>query len=133
MCIRDSGYTGATLTLLAALGLGWSIFSGMSWLSAAERFGSLLETTYGAVRDLIERWQDRRIGREVAREREAVVDDEKRRVEGHGPIYIEAPEPAAPLPAKVEKRIERERQVPLFPEAVVGGLLPPDVYKRQYR
>jgi S-DNA-T family DNA segregation ATPase FtsK/SpoIIIE len=123
--VRYLGYTGATLTLLAALGLGWSIFSGMSWLSTAERFGSLLETAYGAVRDLIERWQDRRIGREVAREREAVVDDEKRRVEGHGPIYIEAPEPAAPLPAKVEKRIERERQVPLFPEAVVGGLLPP--------
>ena len=58
--VRYLGYTGATLTLLAALGLGWSIFSGMSWLSAAERLGTLLETAYGAARDLIERWQDRR-------------------------------------------------------------------------
>ncbi|HNK03425.1 MAG TPA: DNA translocase FtsK, partial [Accumulibacter sp.] len=29
------------------------------------------------------------------------------------------------LPPKVEKRIERERQAVLFPEAVVGGMLPP--------
>lgn len=38
MSVRYLGYTGATLTLLAALALGWSIFSGMSWISAAERF-----------------------------------------------------------------------------------------------
>ncbi|MBL0208120.1 MAG: DNA translocase FtsK 4TM domain-containing protein [Propionivibrio sp.] len=125
LAVRYLGYTGATLTLLAALGLGWSIFSGMSWLSAAERFGALLEAACGAVRGLFERWQDRRIGREVAREREAVVDDEKRRFETQAPIIIEVPEPAIPVSAKVEKRIERERQVPLFPEAVVGGLLPP--------
>ncbi|MBK7424050.1 MAG: DNA translocase FtsK 4TM domain-containing protein [Propionivibrio sp.] len=125
LSVRFLGYTGATLTLLAALILGWSIFSGMSWLTAAERFGALFEAAWGAVHSLIERWQDRRIGREVAREREAVVEDEKRRVETQEPIFIEKPAPAVAMPVKVEKRIERERQVPLFPEAVVGGLLPP--------
>jgi S-DNA-T family DNA segregation ATPase FtsK/SpoIIIE len=123
--VRYLGYTGATLTLLALLALGWSVFSGMSWISAAERFGGLLEAAYAGVRDLIERWQDRRIGREVAREREAVVEVEKKRVDAHEPIFIEAPAPVAPLPPKVEKRIERERQTPLFPEAVAGGMLPP--------
>ena len=123
--VHAFGYTGATLTLLAALALGWSIFTGISWLTAAERMGALVELAFNAVRGLIDRWQDRRIGREVAREREAVVEVEKKRVETHEPIIIEAPEPVAPLPPKVEKRIERERQVPLFPEAVVGGMLPP--------
>jgi len=123
--VRVLGYTGATLTLIAALALGWSIFSGISWLSTVERIGTLLELTFGALRDLIDRWQDRRIGREVSREREAVVEVEKKRVETQEPIFIEAPEPLAPVPAKVEKRIVRERQVPLFPEAVEGGLLPP--------
>ena len=123
--VRYLGYTGATLTLLAALAVGWSLFSGMSWLTAAERFGTLLENTYSAVRNLFDSWQDRRIGREVAREREAVVEVEKKRVETQEPIFIEAPEPVAPVPAKVEKRIVRERQVPLFPEAVEGGMLPP--------
>lgn len=40
------GYTGATLTLIAALALGWSIFTGMSWLTAAERMGALVELAY---------------------------------------------------------------------------------------
>ena len=123
--VHAFGYTGATLTLLAALALGWSVFTGMSWLTAAERVGALVELGFATVRGLIDRWQDRRIGREVAREREAVVEVEKKRVETHEPIIIEAPEPVAPLAPKVEKRIERERQVPLFPEAVEGGLLPP--------
>ena len=126
LTVRYLGYTGATLTLLAGLALGWSIFTGMSWLTAAERFGALLEMTYGAARNLIDRWQDRRIGREVAREREAVVEVEKKRVETQEPIFIEeAAAPIAPVSPKAEKRIVREKQAPLFPEAVEGGLLPP--------
>ncbi|HRF04441.1 DNA translocase FtsK 4TM domain-containing protein [Accumulibacter sp.] len=131
--VRNLGYTGATLALFALLALGWSIFTGVSWLAAAEGIGALFERAVLGVHRVFERWQDRRIGREVAREREAVVEVEKRRGETHEPILIERREPviaaaaaaAAPLPAKVEKRIDRERQAPLFPEAVSGGLLPP--------
>ena len=119
------GYTGATLALLAGLAVGWSIFTGISWLTVIERVGATLELSYFGVRNVIEGIQDRRIGREVARERDAVVEVEKRRVEAHEPIMIEVPEPVAPISAKVEKRIERERQAPLFPEAVEGGMLPP--------
>jgi S-DNA-T family DNA segregation ATPase FtsK/SpoIIIE len=125
LSIRYFGYTGATLALIAAWALGWSIFSGMSWLSAVERLGALLEGLFTAVRSLADRWQDRRIGRGVARERSAVVEDEKRREVAREPIFIQAPPPEAPVLPKVERRIERERQTPLFPEAVVGGLLPP--------
>ncbi|WP_300454260.1 DNA translocase FtsK [Accumulibacter sp.] len=174
--VRYLGYTGATLALFAMLMLGWSIFSGMSWITAAERVGSLFEATIRGVGKLFERWQDRRIGREVARERQAVVEEEKKRGEAHDPTPLDksratakpspklirppesvrhepvlsepaspiaspptakapadppaaADEPAppapAPLPAKIEKRIDRERQAPLFPEAVAGGMLPP--------
>ena len=125
MSVSYFGYTGATLALLAALALGWSIFSGMSWLTAAERVGGTLETMCAALRNLVDGWRDRRIGREVARERRAVVDDEKRREETREPLVIEKPVREEPVPPKVEKRLERERQVPLFPEAVEGGLLPP--------
>ncbi|MEF8731053.1 MAG: cell division protein FtsK [Candidatus Accumulibacter phosphatis] len=126
--VRNLGYTGATLALSALLALGWSIFTGVSWLAAAEGIGALFERAVLAVHRVFERWQDRRIGREVAREREAVVEVEKKRVETQEPILIERREPViagAPLPPKVEKRIDRERQAPLFPEAVSGGLLPP--------
>ncbi|MCP5228968.1 DNA translocase FtsK [Accumulibacter sp.] len=126
--VRNLGYTGATLALFAMLALGWSIFTGISWISAAEGIGNLFEKAWLAVHGTFERWQDRRIGREVAREREAVVEVEKKRGETHEPILIERREPvvsAPPMPPKVEKRIDRERQAPLFPEAVSGGLLPP--------
>ncbi|WP_313951366.1 DNA translocase FtsK 4TM domain-containing protein [Accumulibacter sp.] len=126
--VRYLGYTGATLALFSLLALGWSIFSGISWISAAEGIGALFEGAWLAVHGLFERWQDRRIGREVAREREAVVKVEKKRGETHEPILIEKREPvvaAPPLPPKVEKRIDRERQAALFPEAVRDGLLPP--------
>lgn len=125
LSVRYFGYTGATLALIALWALGWSIFSGMSWLSAAERLGALIERLIFGTRNLIDSWKDRRIGREVAREREAVVEDEKKREEAREPIIIQAPPPELPVPAKVEKRIERERQTPLFPEAIVGGMLPP--------
>ncbi len=125
LSVRYFGYTGATLALIASWALGWSIFSGMSWLSAAERVGGLLERLVTGTRNLVDGWHDRRIGREIAREREAVVEDGKRREEAREPILIQPPLPEAPVPAKVEKRIVRERQTPLFPEAVEGGLLPP--------
>jgi S-DNA-T family DNA segregation ATPase FtsK/SpoIIIE len=125
LAVHYLGYTGATLALLAVLMLGWSVFSGMSWIRAAERCGAGFEALYFCLRALRERWQDRRMGREVARERTAVVKVEKKRVEMHEPVLIEAHEPAIEISPKAEKRIERERQTPLFPEAVVGGLLPP--------
>ncbi|MDR2614131.1 MAG: DNA translocase FtsK 4TM domain-containing protein [Candidatus Accumulibacter sp.] len=124
LSVEHFGYTGATLVLLAAWALGWSLFSGLSWLSVIECLGALVENLAVSVRKLIERWQDRRIGREVARAREAVVEDEKRR-EAREPIIIQAPLPEEPVSPKIERRIERERQSPLFPETVVGGLLPP--------
>jgi S-DNA-T family DNA segregation ATPase FtsK/SpoIIIE len=98
LAVRYLGYTGATLALFAMLVLGWSIFSGMSWITAAERVGRSLEARRLAVRKLFERWQDRRIGREVAREREAVVEVEKKRsTSRHEPILIEKP-PAVTRP-----------------------------------
>ncbi|PKO87180.1 MAG: cell division protein FtsK [Betaproteobacteria bacterium HGW-Betaproteobacteria-12] len=120
------GYTGSTLFLLLAMAAGWSIFSGMSWLWAFERLGFLLESLVGFVIGRIEAWRDRRIGREVAQQREVVVEEEKRRVELHEPIVIEAPAPVeVPMSKKAEKRVEREKQSLLFPEAIVGGRLPP--------
>lgn len=119
------GYTGATLLLLAAMAVGWSVFSGMSWLWFFERLGGMLEGTCLGVYGFFERWQDKRIGREVAQQREAVVEQEKKRVEFQEPVLIEPPAPVeVAISPKAEKRIEREKQANLFPEVVPGGQLP---------
>jgi len=119
------GYTGSTLLLLTAMAAGWSIFSGMSWLWAFERLGALMESTFALIFGLVDSWRDRKIGREVAQQREEEVEVEKRRVELHDPIVIEAPRPEVEVSRKAEKRAEREKQVALFPEAIIGGQLPP--------
>ena len=119
------GYTGATLFLLAAMAAGWSFFSGMSWLWAFEKIGILLETFVGFFYVRVDAWRDRQIGREVAQQREVVVEEEKRRVELHDPIIIETPAPEVPVSKKAEQRAEREKQAALFPEVIIGGQLPP--------
>ncbi|MFH1657951.1 MAG: DNA translocase FtsK 4TM domain-containing protein [Pseudomonadota bacterium] len=119
------GYTGATLFLLAVMAAGWSIFSGMSWVWAFEQLGLFLESFLGFFYGRVDAWRDRQIGKEVAQKREVVVKEEKQRVELHDPIIIETPPPEVPISKKAEARIEREKQVALFPEAIFGGQLPP--------
>ena len=120
------GYTGSTLLLLALIAASWSVFSGMSWLWAFEKLGYGLESFVGFFYGRVDAWRDRQIGKEVAQQREVVVEEEKRRVELHEPIVIETPAPpAVPVSKKAEARVEREKQQMLFPEAIVGGKLPP--------
>ena len=122
---KQLGYTGSTLFLLAAMAVGWSIFSGMSWLWAFAKLGLILEAFVGFFYGRVDAWRDRQIGKEVAQQREVVVEEEKRRVELHEPIVIETPPPEVPVSKKAEARLEREKQQMLFPEAIVGGQLPP--------
>ncbi|HRE16522.1 MAG TPA: DNA translocase FtsK 4TM domain-containing protein, partial [Rhodocyclaceae bacterium] len=113
------GYTGATLALLLAMVVVWSIFTGMSWLLAFERLGWALETFVMFFYGMVDRARDRRLGRELAQIRESEVEVEKRRVEHHEPIIIETPAPEPAVSAKAEKRLEREKQGALFPEAII--------------
>ncbi len=120
------GYTGATVLLLALIAFSWSLFTGMSWLWAFEQTGFILERFVGFFYGRVDTWRDRQIGKEIAQQREIVVEEEKRRVELHEPIIIEPPAPPeVPVSKKAEKRVEREKQAMLFPDAIVGGKQPP--------
>ncbi|MEY2631798.1 MAG: hypothetical protein RIR00_452 [Pseudomonadota bacterium] len=122
---RTLGYTGATLFFLLGIAVGWSILTGMSWLLAAERVGGVLEGLYNLCLNRAELWQDKRIGREVAEKRKVdVAVEKKQRAEVVTPLVIEPTLVEVPVSPKVERRIEREKQAVLFPEAVIGGLLP---------
>jgi S-DNA-T family DNA segregation ATPase FtsK/SpoIIIE len=116
------GFTGGTIILIALFAAGLTIFTGMSWLKLIERLGALLEGIWFGSIHLYQRWQDRRIGREVAREREAEVEVERKRFEAfHAePIRIEPAEVVVPK----STRREKERQAPLFMD-IPGGALPP--------
>ena len=104
------GFTGATLVLLTLAAIGFSFFTGVSWLAVSELAGSLLEGAYGLVLSAWERRQDRKLGEVAREERELVVETEKKREEEHPPLRIEPPV----VEIKKSERVQKEKQAPLF-------------------
>jgi S-DNA-T family DNA segregation ATPase FtsK/SpoIIIE len=114
------GFTGGTLALLVAIAGGFSLFSGVSWISVAERIGQGLEALYALV---LRRWEERRdreIGERAVAKREAVVEVTRERLEDREPIRIESPVTEIPKSTRVIK----EKQKPLF-EDLPDSPLPP--------
>jgi S-DNA-T family DNA segregation ATPase FtsK/SpoIIIE len=120
------GFTGGTLILLVLWMAGWSLVTGVSWLWFAEKFGALLEAAWLGGFALVENWQDRRYGRALASRREAVVAEERKKIEINPPlpVKIESADLEIPLAKKAEVRIEKERQSSMFFDAP-GEALPP--------
>ncbi len=104
------GFTGATLLLLTLAAVGFSLFTGVSWLAVAEFTGMLLETAAGYARRTWEQRADRKAGEIAREEREGVVEAEKKREEEYPPLII------APAAAEIRKseRVQKEKQAPLF-------------------
>jgi DNA segregation ATPase FtsK/SpoIIIE, S-DNA-T family len=114
------GFTGATLALLVLIAIGFSLFTGISWLRVMEKLGGGLEQGYFHALQSWRRLRDRRTGEQAQTRREEFVEVEMQRLAIHEPIRIEPP---APEPAK-SIRVEREKQVPLF-EDLPDSPLPP--------
>ncbi|MDY0012857.1 MAG: DNA translocase FtsK 4TM domain-containing protein [Rhodocyclaceae bacterium] len=120
---RYLGFTGGTLLLLALLASGLSLASGISWLAAAERVGYGLERLWLGLEGAFHTWRDRQVGKEIAQQREAVVETKRRKAEVAPPAPVRI-EPAVVEVAKSE-RVEKERQQALFAAEAGEGLLPP--------
>jgi len=114
------GFTGATLVLLTLAAVGFSLFTGVSWLAVAEFVGGLLEDGYALARRAWEGRADRRAGEIAREEREHMVELDRRREEEHPPLVI------APPPPEIRKseRVQKEKQAPLF-ENLPDTPLPP--------
>ncbi len=106
------GFTGATLVLIALAAVGFSLFTGLSWLTVSEFTGFALESAYAFARGAWERRQDRRLGEIAREERTLVVEAEKKREESHPPLRIEPPAPKI----KKSERVQKEKQAKLFEE-----------------
>jgi len=114
------GFTGATLTLVALVAIGVSLFTGISWITAAELIGFALESAFVSAKSAWERRQDRKRGALAREARDVVVETERKREVDHPPLRIE------PQLAEIKKseRVQKERQVPLF-EDLPDTPLPP--------
>ncbi|HSN46946.1 MAG TPA: DNA translocase FtsK 4TM domain-containing protein [Casimicrobiaceae bacterium] len=119
---RFVGFNGATLLLLALFAVGWSLFSGMSWLRLMERIGAAIENGFGWARRRAEEREDRKLGAQASAEREAIVLSK---------VIDEPREPVLVVPPVVEvpksERVVREKQRPLFQELPDSPLPPLDL------
>ena len=104
------GFAGSGVLWIASLVVGAALALRFSWLRAAERVGAALESLRVRRRERIDRAEDARLGIEALREREVVIDVERR--EPPLPVHIEPT--IALLPQS--KRVARERQKQLFSE-----------------
>jgi len=114
------GFTGATLVLLTLMAIGFSLFTGVSWVALAEATGALLESAFSLVQRIWGERHDRRLGEIARNERDFIVEAEKKREEDHPPLVI------APPPPEIRKseRVQKEKQAPLF-EDLPDTPLPP--------
>src|SRR5262249_51390961 len=72
LLVKATGFTGATIILLITIAIGWSLFTGMSWIAVIERLGDLLERVYAFLLERWRTWQDRRVGAAAVVEREEI-------------------------------------------------------------
>ena len=114
------GFTGGTLLLLVSFFAGVTLFTGISWLRLMDDTGRLSLLFFTWLGELCAAQYDRLIGMRARKQRRETVAIEKKVLEKHPPPRIE------PIVTKIEtgKRIEREKQVPLF-ETPGDNELPP--------
>jgi S-DNA-T family DNA segregation ATPase FtsK/SpoIIIE len=114
------GFAGSTMFLLISIAVGFSLFTGWSWLMLTEKLGHLVINGYEWVVLKYHDWQDRKIGEEVKLKRDEFVETERKRTVDRAPIEIKKPE----VEIVKSERVEKERQTVLF-DNLVDGSLPP--------
>ena len=117
---RALGFNGGTLLLIALFAIGWSLFTGMSWLRLMERVGAGIERLIASVRQRRDARRDREIGAVALEEREQFVEAARESIEDREPVVV--------VPAMVDvpksERVVKEKQKPLFQD-MPDSPLPP--------
>ncbi len=115
------GPVGSTLSMLLMVTAGFSIWTGWSWVTIAERVGFWLESALLRSIEWVTVRRDRAAGEKAASRRDVQVQELRK-------ILDDVPEPVriAPVVARVERsqRVEAERQSVLFAELPADTQLP---------
>jgi S-DNA-T family DNA segregation ATPase FtsK/SpoIIIE len=113
-------FVGATLFLLALFLAGVTLYTGLSWLRLMDNVGRWAIAGFGQAKYLASALVDHLIGMRARKERRVTVAEEKKVLEKHTPPRIEPVIKTVPQ----GKRVQKERQVPLF-DLPAPGELPP--------
>ncbi|MDP2006232.1 MAG: DNA translocase FtsK 4TM domain-containing protein, partial [Rubrivivax sp.] len=114
LSMRWLGFAGSGVLWIALGVAGSAMALRFSWLHLADAIGAGVDRLRESRQDKRDAEEDRRLGELAAREREAVVEEQRIEVQEHVPLVIEPV--AAALPPS--QRVAKERQKPLFAELV---------------
>jgi S-DNA-T family DNA segregation ATPase FtsK/SpoIIIE len=106
------GFAGSGVLWIAALVLGSALALRFSWLHAADTLGERIDGWRHRRQERADAAEDRRIGEQLLREREQLVQEVREELPEHPPIVIESPVLEVPK----SERVAKERQKPLFVE-----------------
>ncbi len=104
------GFAGSTMLLLLLFAVGFSLFTGWSWIMMAEKLGVLVISSYEWAWNKYHDWQDRKAGKVVEQKRTEFVEQERKRGEDRAPLEIK---PAQTEIVKSERGL-KEKQATLF-------------------
>jgi DNA segregation ATPase FtsK/SpoIIIE, S-DNA-T family len=104
------GYAGSSMLLLLLFAVGFSLFTGWSWIMMTEKLGAGLITSYQWAHAKYYDWQDKKAGKVVELKREEFVETERKRLDDRAPLEIK---PAQTEIVKSE-RVLKEKQTTLF-------------------
>lgn len=114
------GFTGATLTLLILIAVGFSQFTGLSWVRFVEKIGESIENLLLLLKETWETRQDKLAGMIASQVRKKIVETEKKRIESTPVLHIEPPTTTIIK----SQRIVKEKQPSLFSD-LPDSPLPP--------
>jgi len=114
------GFAGSTMCLIILMAIGFSLFTGWSWIMMTEKLGAWVLATHAWAMDKYYDWQDRKAGKQVEIKRDEFIEAERKRTEDRAPIEIKVPELEIPK----SERVQKERQTVLF-ESMPDSALPP--------
>ena len=117
------GFTGATLTLLILIAIGFSQFTGLSWVRFVEKIGENIETFLLFIKNTWQTRKDKFAGVIAARAREEIIEHEKKRIQENPQLHIELPTTTTIVKSQ---RIIKEKQISLFSDSADSSSpLPP--------
>ena len=115
------GFTGATLTLIILIAVGFSQFTGLSWVRFVEKIGEIIETYFLLLKEFWRNKRNKNVESISQRRHDNLTDNEEKGFDDNNtPLHVVLPTTATTK----SQRIIKEKQAPLFSD-IPGPALPP--------
>ena len=113
------GYIGTLVFLVISFAIGFSLFTGWSWITISESIGNFVCNICTSIIDKFDNWQDRREGKKFEKQRFSFVESERKKLEDRVPVKILDIKSSG----KESIRVKKEKQTNLFGDS--DSILPP--------